>query len=106
MPQPIACSLTPEQLRCAADELLPGLGRRADRIDLAPDCARLTFAAAPGLLADIGKVLDRERQCCPFLEFTLEAPSGHAPIHLTISGPDGTSAFLASLDSAFAPPAR
>jgi hypothetical protein len=99
---PIACSLTPDQLRCAADELLPGLARLAERVVRSSDAAELHFRPQADLLVKIASVLDRERQCCRFLHFAVDAPPLDATIRLTVSGPPGTGAFLESLGPAFA----
>lgn len=94
---PVACTLGADDLRCRADELLPGLVRMARSVNPHASGARLTFDAAAGIVAAIAAVVERERHCCRFLHFVLEVPSGGEPITLDISGPDGTVAFLASL---------
>ena len=101
---PIACSLTPDQLRCASEDLLPGLARRATRVDRTADAAELEFVVSDDLLAHIARVLDSERRCCQFLHFTLVVPPAGAPVHLTVRGPEGTGTFLESLHPAFAAP--
>jgi hypothetical protein len=95
-----------DQLRCASDDLLPGLARRAAQIERTNDAVRLTFMPASGLLPRIAATLDAERDCCRFLHFTLDVPSGGGDFSLTVSGPAGTGAFLESLGPEFAAPAR
>lgn len=94
---PIACTLSADELRRCASELLPGLAERARSITATPTGARLTFAVVDGLLGDVAHVLDRERGCCPFLGFVLEVPAGAGEATLVISGPDGTAEFLRSI---------
>jgi hypothetical protein len=103
---PIACTLTPDQVRCASVELLPGLARLAVRVERTSDSADLFFYPAPETLAHIASVLDRERVCCRFLHFTLDVPPVDAMIRLTVFGPAGTGAFLESLSPAFAASTR
>lgn len=98
---PVACTRSAEQLRCASDDLLPGLVRRAADVRRQPDAAELTFAVEDDLLAHIARVLDAERQCCRFLHFTLDIPPAGDDIRLSLRGPAGTGAFLESLDPAF-----
>ena len=99
---PVACALNADQLHCASDDLLPGLVRRATRVTRSADGAELAFVVTGDLLAHIARVVDAERQCCPFLHFTLDVPPAHAVILLTVRGPAGTGTFLESLDPAFA----
>jgi aspartate racemase len=82
------------ELRCRADELLPGLARVAATCTPLADGYRLEFAPRDGVLARIASVIDRERTCCAFLRFELVVPAGGAPIALAITGPDGTRSFL------------
>jgi hypothetical protein len=103
---PVACTLTADQLRCRAEELLPGLARRATRVTRSTDGAELTFAATSDALAHIASVVDAERRCCQFLHFTLDVPAANGAISLSVRGPAGTGAFLESLDPAFAEPTR
>ena len=94
---PVACTLTADQQRCCADELLPGLA------SLATDCAwtengmRFSFTPTSEHLASIVRVVDRERACCAFLTFQIVVPEGGGAFVLTLSGPEGTSEFLAGL---------
>ena len=103
---PVACSLEPAVLRCASDDLLPGLARLAARVERRGDTALLTFAPASGLLARIAATLEAERDCCRFLHFTLDVPSDGGDFSLVVSGPPGTGAFLESLSPAFATATR
>ena len=94
---PIACALSPAELRAQGDELLPGLAATAvARADL-PDGVRLEFAPSSEALARIARVIDRERQCCPFLRFTLAVPPGGGPFTLDVTGPPGTRELLGDL---------
>lgn len=96
-PMPIACRLSAEELRCAATELLPGLIRDARAVTAASSGVRLTFDAADGLGRRIAGVIERERRCCPFLDFVIEIPAGAETVSLVVSGPDGTREFLRTI---------
>lgn len=93
-PEPVACTLTPDQLRDGAADLLPGLVGAARAVVWLPDGVRLTFDAADGLLARIAAVIERERGCCPFLRFTLDVAPGHGPVTLEVTGPPRARAVL------------
>lgn len=101
---PIACTLTADELRCGAAELLPGLAGMARSVEAIPEGLRLDFAASEGLVSRLASVIDRERRCCRFLRFRLEVAPDDGPIVLLVDGPPGTAAFLASLDPSFASP--
>jgi hypothetical protein len=38
----------------------------------------------------------RERLCCPFLDFRIEAPAGRGALRLLMTGPAGAKAFIRS----------
>jgi hypothetical protein len=94
---PIACTLTPEQLRCESADLLPGLCSIADSRTWTPSGIQVVFAPRTETLQTIARVVDRERACCAFLTFQLSVPAGGAPFVLDISGPAGTLEFLSGL---------
>ncbi|HEY7500229.1 MAG TPA: hypothetical protein VH740_17030 [Vicinamibacterales bacterium] len=92
--EPIACTLTPEQVSGRRDELLPGLLARARNVEMLPNGCRVTFAASTDLLRAIADTIDRERQCCQFLQFTLTIAPAGGDFVLDVTGPDGTREFL------------
>jgi hypothetical protein len=98
---PIACTLTAEELHCGAAELLPGLAAIASQIQPISEGVRLEFAVVPGIVPQIAAVVERERQCCQFLNFELDVASAEGPVTLVMHGPPGTGAFLAGLHPAF-----
>lgn len=97
---PVACSLTPDQLRDRKASLLPGLAARAVSIVPLAEGYTLTFSAAePDIVSAVGGCLDAERHCCPFLRFSLTVSAQAGLIELTVTGPTGTRAFLDALIS-------
>ena len=94
---PIACSLSPEQLRASRDELLPGLALHALRRTPLPNGLRLTFDATAARMRHIHTVVERERECCAFLEFSQGLTPGGAWLTLDVTGPEGTAELLADL---------
>ena len=92
---PIACQLTPGDLRARRGELLPGLVAHAlERVDR-PDGFAWRFQARTEVLQAITSVIDAERRCCAFLRFELTVEPGGGPLWLAVSGPAGTKDFLA-----------
>lgn len=105
---PIACSLGPAELATRRDALLPGLLSRAtDREPMGNVGGqtgkggaagfRWRFDFEPGLLTDIAAVMEAEHRCCPFLRFGLVVTPGEGPVFLDVTGPEGTTDFLAAL---------
>jgi hypothetical protein len=94
---PIACTLTPEALRQRREELLPGLVRRAETCDRLATGVRLRYAPSADVLGDIVKMIEAERQCCRFLRFELSVAPDLGPVTLEVTGPAGTTEFLAGL---------
>ena len=94
---PIACTLSRAELERDAHCLMPGLLRRTPSVTMVTNGVRLEFDAAPDVLRDIVDVIERERNCCRFLQFELTIPPGGKPFSLAVTGPEGTSAFLAEV---------
>jgi hypothetical protein len=94
---PIVCTLHPGELNARAAELLPGLAARATSRQSIEGGCRLQFVATTDILQTIFEVIDAERQCCRFLRFTVTVDPDGGPISVDITGPAGTSTFLAAL---------
>lgn len=93
---PIICTLTPNARRSAP---LPGLLARATQCHTLANGVRAHFTAEGDILRAIADTLDAERQCCRFLRFDLTVEQDGGPIWLDVTGPPGTTEFLASLRS-------
>jgi|SRR3954470_8495402 len=94
---PVACTLSPAALKARRDNVLKQLVRRAQHVEEHPDGCRLRFTPDAGLLEEIARTIDAERECCRFLQFTLTVEAANGPITLDLSGPSGTREFLAGL---------
>ncbi|HJU90170.1 MAG TPA: hypothetical protein VJ672_12295 [Gemmatimonadaceae bacterium] len=94
---PIACTLTADELRAAARDLLPGLIGQAVEIRERADGISLRFDAAGDIVQRIAGVIDRERQCCAFFRFRLTIEPAAGPVWLDVSGPEGTRELLLQL---------
>ena len=91
---PIACTLTPDQLRQGREALLPGIIVRASRHEPLDEGFRFHFTPCDGLIPAIAAMIDAERRCCRFLRFTLTAEPGDGDLLLDVTGPPGTADFL------------
>jgi len=94
---PVACTLSPGELEREANCLMPGLLARAPVVTPLDDGLRLEFDRGPDVLRDIADVIERERKCCRFLQFALTISPGDDPFRLDITGPEGTTEFLAEV---------
>ena len=95
--RPIACTLSPAELRAQRDELLPGLISTAlQRIPL-PHGVRLVFGATAKRLRQLYAVEQLEKRCCAFLQFRIDLTPGGGALVLDVTGPEGTEQFLESL---------
>jgi hypothetical protein len=91
---PVGCTLSPEALNVRRAILLKALFQRAsEHIDL-PNGCRLRFAGDSEILLDIARMVEAERHCCRFLQFTIAVDADGGPITLDLSGPPGTREFL------------
>ncbi len=95
--RPIACTLTPGELRSGRSDLLPGLAMLADRLAPLPNGVRLVFAPTAATLRRIGEVIARERRCCRFLDFRVHTGGVPGALRLDVTGPAGTREFLSDL---------
>ena len=93
---PIACVLSPDEIRERRSGLLPGLAASATEIGSLEDGFRIVFKADVSLTA-IAEVIEQERRCCPFLQFALLVVPAGQPIELAVTGPPGTREFLGAL---------
>jgi hypothetical protein len=89
--------LSPAALQARRENLLNGLVRRAQESQERPDGCRLRFAPDSGILEEIARTIDAERECCRFLRFTLTVEAAGGPITLDLTDPTGTREFLAGL---------
>jgi hypothetical protein len=84
--EPVACSLRPGQLQERGEVFRRVLhGRVSDLTREGSAALRLELNEAPGLREDLERLVDLERACCPFLDFSLVSESGR--LVLRIEGP-------------------
>jgi len=53
------------------------------------------FQPTSEILPLLSRLVDLERQCCPFLTFKITAEAGNQPICLEVTGPDGAKTLIA-----------
>jgi MerR family copper efflux transcriptional regulator len=70
---PLACSLTAGDQAGRRLEFDAILGRGLLAREMTPRGIRLRFRASPGLRQDLVDLTHREKECCPFFDFRIEA---------------------------------
>lgn len=93
---PIVCHLTARELQERQDNRLRKVGQAVLEVKETANGYAYRFPSDGAWLTELAAIIDLERQCCPFLKFTLTIEPGHGPIWLDLSGPQGTKAFLKS----------
>ena len=90
---PIACTLDPAALderRALLRHVLGGV----TEVIRSPTGLVLRFGAGRVSVSALGRLIELERACCPFLEFHLEAASNNGEVVFHLTGPDGSGEFL------------
>ncbi len=94
---PIACTLSESELRDRSDHLLRELFARSQEVRRLDEGYAFRFVADDAILSDLMQAIRLERQCCRFLRIRLTVEPGGGPLWLELTGPGGTTAFLASV---------
>jgi hypothetical protein len=99
---PIACSLDARELAARQHEIRSSVLAEAESVERLPNGYRWRFRGSD-LLARLGVLIDAERRCCQFLQFSLFAEAGLGAVTVDVTGPEGTTEFL---DTWVTPPSR
>ncbi len=91
---PIACTLTDAAFQQRRAGVLQRIQERVQSLKPLDTGYALQFAADEAVLEDVFRLIQLERQCCAFLQFELTIEPDHGPVWLSLTGPDGTKAFL------------
>jgi hypothetical protein len=94
---PVACLLTAPELRQRRSTMLAAFRAAQLEVRELAEAKAEGFAfrvAAGAQLSALAELIELERQCCPFLRFSLTVEPGDGPIWLTLTGPAGTREFL------------
>jgi hypothetical protein len=95
---PVACLLTAPELRQRRSTVLAAFRAAQLEVKEVADANGdgFAFRVAPSgaQLSALAELIELERQCCPFLRFSLTVEPGDGPIWLTLTGPTGTRELL------------
>jgi len=90
----VACNLTAKEMP-ERRVLLAKLGEAVMETQEREDGYTYRFES-DALLPEILEIVRAERECCPFLRFSLTFEPGNGPVWLEVTGPEGTKEFVAS----------
>lgn len=91
----LACSLSVDEMRERAGEARALMDRALLRREATADGLWLRFRASPGVEEAVRSFVHREKQCCPFFDFSL-GREGEA-LELRVSAPSEARPLLDSL---------
>jgi hypothetical protein len=94
---PVACSLSDTELRDRETTLLAEFKSAVIAIQELPDGYVFRVAGDKGLIAVVAELIAAERECCPFLAFTLTVPSNMVPMEVRVTGPVRAKDFLRTI---------
>lgn len=89
---PVACTLTPGQMKARRDGLLRQVGQSI--LETQERANGFASRFPPEQFEVLAQVIALERHCCAFLRFTLTLEPGGGPLWLEITGPAGSKEFL------------
>ena len=92
----IACDMTvfDAEERIAHQSVSETVFKQLDSIEASKSGYVINFPDHPGIVALIGTFIEKERRCCPFLNFRLNVETNHQKISLYLNGQNGVKEFL------------
>ena len=93
---PIACSLDGRALAGRQTDLRAGVLAEAETVERLSEGYRWRFRNSGNLFSRLATIIDAERHCCRFLQFSIVADPDLGLVTLDVTGPAGTADFLES----------
>ena len=97
---PVACNLMPAELQERRRNVLSKVLSVVTETAELENGFRYRFTPGGELISELGKLIQLEHQCCPFLTFRLTVEPEGGSVLLEMTGPEGTKEFLVEV---FAP---
>src|ERR1700737_4113505 len=95
MELPIACTLTEAEMRGRRNTILVFFRRAVLNVTPLPLGYAYLFEPTSEVLGHLSRLVDLERQCCPFLTFRIVIEAGNQPICLEVTGPPDAEVVIA-----------
>jgi len=93
----VACSLTALEFQERSSGGLQKVRKAVVEVKELESGYAYRFPSDAAWIAELASLITLERQCCPFLQFSIRLEPGPGPIWLELSGPEGTKDFLKSI---------
>ena len=87
MELPIACTLNQTDFRDRRQTIIETFRTLQVAVSELSDGYSFSFAPSSEALQGIARLVDLERQCCPFLRFAIVVEAAEAAIRLEVTGP-------------------
>jgi|SRR5579864_6113663 len=94
---PVACSLSDAELRVREEVLLAQFRAAAIAMEELPDGYAFRLPQDRKWIAAAAELIAAERECCPFLAFTLVVQPDMGPVILQITGPPGAKEWVKTI---------
>ena len=91
---PVACNLIPAELQERRRDILSRLLVAVTETTELENGLQYRFKSEGELISELGKLIQLEHQCCPFLTFRLTVEPAGGSVLLEMTGPEGTKEFL------------
>ena len=93
---PIACNPSgiDEDEHDAHREAAEAVFTAIEAVNEVPRGYSFRLPPSPSVLGAAGTFVARERLCCPFFQFTLEASPNNGPVQLTLTGREGVKEYI------------
>ena len=93
----VVCFLTDQELKIRRQEHLDRMAALLQEVLEIPTGFKYTFRLESDALERLFKIVELERNCCPFLNFDLSLRAGEDTVSLALTGPEGTKEAVKSL---------
>jgi hypothetical protein len=93
----IACdtsALTQDEMQHWMNDIVPQVYKAVQEIQELPDGYAFRLPARPEILMLVAEDLNMERQCCPFVRYTLDIEPNRGPFWLRMTGSEEVKAFM------------
>ena len=95
----VACSLMDSELQERRRNVFQKVRSAVSEVKEVANGFIYCFPSDGAWIRELANLVELERQCCPFLKFSITVEPGDGPICLEMTGPEGTKGFLSEVFS-------
>lgn len=93
----MVCALTDRELQKRRKDFLDKVAESLIDSAEIENGFRFRFPLEDSILQDLAEIIDLERKCCPFLNFSLNLQAGNEFVSLELTGAEGTKEIVREL---------